>query len=774
MKIGLLNELLNDISCSVSTKTSECGNPAKNEFVFIKWDVVRNMSAHLSVNLGKTCFVDRVEVTFGEKTYLTQITLSDNENTLHIHNAETGKTITDRSVILEAGCMTDALTLSFTSDFSDVEILSIKLYGAIPDEKDIFPTPDSVAFDDKTVSPLVFDSISGNCAEAKQACQILAEKYAEITGVVMMQADNGKVKLVLDETMEKEAFYLEIKEDFATIKANDLRGFVMGAETFIKLCDKDKVHIATIKDAPAYPFRGVHLFLPSEKQMEFAKRLIKYMISPMGYNNVIIEIAAGMRFDSHPEINEAVLHANKMNDEGKWPPFPHSGVAERGCISKENAADFVDYIRSFGIDVIPEVQSLGHVQFMTLAHPDIAEVEEVEEKLNIDTRDEDARPETFYKHSYCPSNPKSYEILFDLIDEIVEVFKPREYVHMGHDEVYQLAVCPICKNKDAARLYADDIMKIYNHLRAKGLKMMIWSDMIQPVSHYAKPRAAIDMLPKDILMLDFIWYFHLDKDIEDNLLEKGYTVAIGNLYSSHYPRFEKRIRKNGMIGGQISAWVTTCEESLQREGKLYDFMMTAQMLWSDSYSRKFTLCYDKMIRALMPKMRENLKGIKYPSLKENASFETIIENPITFPPEKSVKQVNCVDVSGEYKSIIFHHTELKKLTRLPWQAHDVTGKYILYFTDGTTEEVQITNNGNIGYWKRRQNEALRHPLYRHTGYTSTYFSDSDELKTIYGENVCIYKYEHILPEGKTLSKVELVQNEKYDTDIFLLKLEGVK
>ena len=229
-----------------------------------------------------------------------------------------------------------------------------------------------------------------------------------------------------------------------------------------------------------------------------------------------------------------------------------------------------------------------------------------------------------------------------------------------------------------------------------------------------------------------------------------------------------------MIGGQISTWVGTNENSFQREGKLYDFLFTAQMLWSDSYRKEYTLCYDRMIRGFLPYLRENLKGVKYPSLKENAAFETIIENPITFPPKKNVSQVKSADVSCEYKSIIFHHTELKKLTRLPWQPHNATGKYILTYSDGTSESVEITNNGNIGYWNRRQNEAITNPMYRHTAYTSTYFSDSDELKTSDGQNVCIYKYEHILPEGKVLSKVELVQSEKYDTDIFLVKLVGVK
>ena len=520
MKIGILNELLDGISCSISARTEVFGNPLQNETVFINWHEVRNMPFELFLKLETKCFVDRVQVNIGGKTNLTAVTLRDEKDTIFSHRAETGKTITNRCIMLKAGCLTDNLTLSFTSDFSDVEILSVKLYGAIPDERDVFPTPDSICYGGKTVCPCTFDSYSADSKEGMEAGAILAEKYAEITGVSMAKSDSGKIRFITDNAVKKEGFSLDVSESGAVVTACDKRGFVMGAETFIKLCEKDKVHTAKVEDAPAYPFRGVHLFMPSERQMDFARRLIKYMISPMGYNNVIIEVAGGMRFDTHPEINEAFMNANKMHAEGKWPEFPHAGIAEGGCTSKEAVADFVDYIRSFGIDVIPEVQSLGHVQFMTLAHPEIAEIDVDAVDINADTVTADARPRTFYKHCYCPSNPKSYEILFDLIDEIVEVFKPREYVHMGHDEVYELGVCPVCKNKDGAQLFYDDVMKIRAYLASKGLKMMIWSDMIQPVSHYTS-RPAIDMLPKDILMLDFIWYFHFDKDIEDNLLERA-------------------------------------------------------------------------------------------------------------------------------------------------------------------------------------------------------------------------------------------------------------
>lgn len=191
----------------------------------------------------------------------------------------------------------------------NVEVLSVKFYGAVFDEKDIFPTPDTVTFGGKTVPAGAFDSFSSDSDAGREAGRILAEKFQEVTGVQMSESGGGKIKLVTDCGIAKQAFRVCVSNDGAEISAADKRGFVMGAETFIKLCEKDVVHTADIEDAPAYPFRGVHLFLPSEKGMDFAKRLVKYVISPMGYNGIIIEIAGGMKFDSHPEINEAVVKA---------------------------------------------------------------------------------------------------------------------------------------------------------------------------------------------------------------------------------------------------------------------------------------------------------------------------------------------------------------------------------------------------------------------------------------------------------------------------------
>ena len=52
--------------------------------------------------------------------------------------------------------------------------------------------------------------------------------------------------------------------------------------------------------------------------------------------------------------------------------------------------------------------------------------------------------------------------------------------------------------------------------------------------------------------------------------------------------------------------------------------------------------------------------------------------------------------------------------------------------------------------------------------------DSEEFKTENGENVTIYKYEHILPKNKKLLSVSLEQDETNVIKVFLCRAEGIK
>ena len=119
----------------------------------------------------------------------------------------------------------------------------------------------------------------------------------------------------------------------------------------------------------------------------------------------------------------------------------------------------------------------------------------------------------------------------------------------------------------------------------------------------------MDRLPRDIIMMDFIWYFHPGLDIEDTLLPSGFKVVVGNLYSSHYPRFLSRIKKDGMIGGEVSMWLIADEDILAKNGKLWDIMYLSEMLWNtDGYEETNRKTYNKIIsKYIQPTVRDNIR-----------------------------------------------------------------------------------------------------------------------------------------------------------------------
>ena len=383
MKIGILNELLENISFSYHFTGTElvpkeeiAGDPVKGELLQIRWTEIRDEDVSFDLTLPQAAIVDTVVLHIGPKTKLQYAKLFHGDQQLYCHRAETGKNTTSRTIRLEAGAICDKLSLVLSSDFSSIQLEKIEILGALMDGVDIFPTPKEITISEGIIPLSAFTGCCADCEEAANAPQYLWEKLAERTPLSLCVKGSGNIRFMLDASLPVDAYTLETTPAGAKLCASNLRGFVMAAETFVKLVQKDAVPAVTITDSPFQEVRGVHLFIPSMEKMDFAKRLIKYLISPMGYNVVFLQVSGGMIYERHPKISQAFAHAVEMRAQG-WPAFPHNGIAEGKPITKAQLKEYVAYIRSFGIEVIPEIQSLAHVQYITHAYPEIAEIPEI-------------------------------------------------------------------------------------------------------------------------------------------------------------------------------------------------------------------------------------------------------------------------------------------------------------------------------------------------------------------------------------------------------------
>lgn len=752
---------------------------SEDGWVTWKWNSIFDTGVDVHIALEAPSYVGAVTLPLAEQSAVRGVEVLAGGRVVGKYMAEKGKTASGR-ITVAVGVMSDALILRVYADMKDVSFTSPEIALCREDGVPfLWPVPKQATATGERVR-IARIAAAGNAADEVAAAAFLAERVAERFGACLV-ADGVDVTMELaEEGYENERYTVSVTHEEIRITAGTRFMLMYAACKLLQLADDGAFCVGEIDDRPDKPLRGFHLYLPSTKDIEFTKRFFRYFLVPFGYNTLFVEFAGGMRFDRHPEITEAWLEGNARAKAGLQPPFPHGAVCDGEVLEKWQVRDLVDTATSYGIEVIPEVQSLGHVQYITYAHPEIAE--RVEEEASVaHTREEDARPNNFYAHCYCPSNELSYQIIFDIIDEIVEVVRPKRYVHIGHDEVYHLGLCNKCRSTPHHELFARHVNRLYDYLKSKGLGTIMWSDMIQKRTKY-NTQEAIDLLPKDILCLDFIWYFQLDQDLEDNLLEKGYTVAVGNLYSSHYPRYRTRMLKQGMIGGQISAWSWMNEEAFARLGKLYDIMYTSQMLWNPTdYNDAMREVYAHLITTrLQPLVREEFHGSYYfggytaTDLPLPEGDQALPACLLVYRPDAVVANGCEVAVNGCYDRLCIEHTALHRAPSIAWGKLFLSGVYTVSYEDGTCVEIPATYFGNVQQYNRRYAAPQPNHYYRHTGYVGTWFADPTLAEKYEGEDVLLTSFTWENPHpGKKIRTLSYRASEGDYTGVVLTGVKGL-
>lgn len=373
------------------------------------------------------------------------------------------------------------------------------------------------------------------------------------------------------------------------------RGLIFAVSTLRQLIEAGKVCDMLIFDSPDKGIRGYRMYTPGEAQIDDFKSLIDTLIY-YKYNSVIIEVGGAMEYERHPEINKRwVEFCNEIMErpdkaveiECRTYPWTKNSIhfenAQGKFISKKLMREIVEYCKEREMEVIPEVPTLSHSDYIVQAHPEIAE------------RENDAYPD-----HYCTSDPRSYEIVFDIIDEVVEVFEPK-YMNIGHDEFYSAAKCDRCKHRDPRDIYIGDIIKLRDYLYTKNITTIMWCDKlyehlsyphldgsIRPFGACADPKGDVPSLlgckhnmPRDVIMLN--WCYGPDTVEEtEELMDMGFKFIFGN-YSATYNKDYPRARKVA-DGGFFSNWGYISDEYMQRNLQWKELLNNAQVFWDADYT----------------------------------------------------------------------------------------------------------------------------------------------------------------------------------------------
>jgi Glycosyl hydrolase family 20, domain 2/Glycosyl hydrolase family 20, catalytic domain len=427
---------------------------------------------------------------------------------------------------------------------------------------------------------------------------------------------------------QSESYALQVADRGAIVAGRDYRGVLYGVSSFVQLVHRwghqsVAVRKATVRDWPFLPIRWVHLYLPARDQLAFAERYFRDFLLRYKWNGVVLEVGGGMRLDSHPEISvgwrrtvaEWYAHGETMDKLGEGIPLGtanrfaaslHVGVAGGGYLEKADVRRLAAVADQYGLEVVPEIQSLSHSYYIASARRDVAE-----------------DPDMTWPDSYCPSNPESYRILFDVIDEYLDVLKPRR-VHIGHDEWRAGAFCPRCRGQDTGELYARDVQKIQEHLRAKGVEAWMWGDHFVDrhnrfgkrwseggAVRYERPdtASARDRLAAAGTALHILNWSGEAGDATFKSL--GWPFIVGNFAGSEEKDWPGRVKRSGLRGGEVSSW-GAFEEFLLGKLQIPEAAFSANLLWSTRYPPRDAAL--EGVALLMPEVRRLLSARPAPSL----------------------------------------------------------------------------------------------------------------------------------------------------------------
>jgi hypothetical protein len=425
-----------------------------------------------------------------------------------------------------------------------------------------------------------------------------------------------------------EGYLLEVAANSVVIAGADDAGAFYGLQSLRQLIQGQGPHKwiqgIRVRDWPYKPFRGIKLYLAGHENIAYFKRFVRDVMALYKFNKMILEVDAAMRFDRHPELNAGWLELgrdlNYTRRDRSWGPghqfqdSANADTADGEVLEKSEVAELVAYARQCHIEVIPEIPSLTHSYYLLTRHRELAEIAEAE-----------------WPDTYCPSNPKTYQLLFDVLDEYIDVMKPR-MVHVGHDEWRMpWGICPLCKGKDPRELFAQDINKIHDYLSTKRIRMALWGDhLIEPLrgrrlkkianpqgTPYAVPGALSPeqvkrLIPRDILIFNWFWDDSQEAQGEaDDLAVQGwgFQQVYGN-FQPNIQNYSRRTARRSVIGGAPSSWAAVNEFNFGKD-LMFDFLGGAQLLWSGRQLPQDQL--SETVQSLLPGVRRNLRAQPFPS-----------------------------------------------------------------------------------------------------------------------------------------------------------------
>jgi len=266
----------------------------------------------------------------------------------------------------------------------------------------------------------------------------------------------------------------------------------------------------SVNTSDTLPVRGFEIAVPRPTGVDSFVTFIKKELIPRHVNTLVLRVDFNYQFKSHPELIDSF------------------------ALSEKDVKKIVRACKQGDIKIIPQINLLGHQSWANRLDKLLSVYPQFDETpwVPMPVKYEWPNADNLYCKSYCPLAQGLHKIIFDLIDEICDVFETNAF-HAGMDEVFYIAdaKCPRCSGHDPAELFAGEVTRIRNHLAEKGRQLWIWGDRLldgkttglgEWEASMNNTYRAIDMIPKDVIICD--WHYERPDQTAVYFAMKGFNV----------------------------------------------------------------------------------------------------------------------------------------------------------------------------------------------------------------------------------------------------------
>ncbi len=356
---------------------------------------------------------------------------------------------------------------------------------------------------------------------AEGECQAVAPALEGALGPWLRGGGRTRVTLAIDaqadrgwperppEQLRPEAYELEIGGE-VSIRGCSPAGLRHGLQTLRQIMEdageSGAMPRCRIRDWPRLAYRGIQKDLAREVgyRPAYWARLLE-RLAYLKINRLYLYLEAAFQYPSCP-----------------WAATPEP-------MTPEDARRLVAQAAALGIEVIPIVNTLGHMEKF-LTHPRLKGL---------------AEEGTDY--AVCPTHPQTRPFILGLLKDLAEVF-PAGDLHIGEDESHRVGTCPRCRKLGSeGELLGEHVRWLIEEVKRLGKTPMLYGDrFLHPdewpladacfASSPQQGREALARLPREAIIAD--WHYTAPyADTVRYFREQGFRVQITTANNVYWHNF---------------------------------------------------------------------------------------------------------------------------------------------------------------------------------------------------------------------------------------------